>query len=132
MVNKVESERIAKECYEDFVKGLSYSSIAEKRNLKSRGSAAGYIFRYRKLMKLKVAEKSSAETRVKIQEGMVERRKRKRKGRGNPQALRNKNAAIEFTAPTDLIVYVREDGVRITKDTKPRATYGCGFDWKGI
>lgn len=115
------SLELGEKCYGDYINGATYEEIAQRRGLKSRGSVAGYIFRYRlknQLLPRIRTIKSAVKTRA--------------KNKGNPQAIRKANAAIPYENASDIVTYTREDGVRVTKDTKPRMAWGYGYDWKGI
>lgn len=109
--------------------GLSYTEIAERLGLPSRQSVGGYIFRYRRangLLGIKTKTREMVEASIKRG---VEKSKTKRKqlAKGNPKAIRLMGAPME-QKEEDLEITIREDGVRITKDKKPRWGYGCGFD----
>lgn len=124
---------IMKKCYDAHQEGMLYAHIAEKYGLRSRGAVAGYIFRYRVLQNIPVTARTPVEQKNLVVRGMKSSDKsRIKRNRGNAQAYRDKNKAGMEKDYSDLVVIIREDGVRVTKDTKPRMAWGCGFDWKGV
>lgn len=122
---------LGKRCFDLVKSGLSYDDIAERVGLRTRGQVAGYVYRYRKSQGIKPPEIDRKLHAKAVAAGMKKAEaKRKQEGKTKNKFVRE--TALMPPGHTDLISYVREDGVRITRDTKPRVAYGCGFDWKGI